>query len=117
MGKRSLIGCHCGPVNGTDRGCETGVVNLYECEMMFKATVGLKEINDVLEQCGFDESLQIKDALNITVTQTLPEIPDETYLQSIAKIIRENYKSDKLTITACRFSGYKNIRVIKPKEA
>lgn len=88
----------------------------YECEMMFTATVGLKTINDLLEQCRLDERLQVKDALSITVTQTLPEIPSEEYLKTLAKIIMENYEHRELNIVACRFSGYKNIRVVTQEE-
>lgn len=91
-------------------------MNLYECEMMFTASVGLKTINDLLSQCRLDEKLQIKDALTITVTQTLPEIPSDEYLKTVAKIIMEHYENREFNIVACRFSGYRNIRVITQKE-
>ena len=91
-------------------------MNLFECEMMFTATVGLKGVNDFLERCNFDERLQVKDALCILVTQTLPEIPSDEYLKTLAKIIKENYEHRELNIVACRFSGYKNIRVVTREE-
>ena len=92
-------------------------MTLYECEMMFTATIGLKEINHVLTQFGCDYTLQVKDAVTFNVTQTLMEIPDKEYLQRVADILKEGYETEKCNVIECHFSGYKNIRVINLKEA
>lgn len=89
---------------------------LYEVEMMFTASVGLKRINGILRECGCDEVLQVKDAFTFTVKQVLVEMPDEEYLKKVADIIKENYETKDINIISCHFSGYRNVRVIKREE-
>ena len=89
---------------------------MYEMEMVFSASVGLKEINDILRQTGCNDTLQIKDAITISVKQTLPAIPSEEYLSQVADILKNNYETKDINITECHFSGYRNIREIKNKE-
>lgn len=87
-------------------------VRVYEMEMVFSASVGLKEINDILRQTGCNDTLQIKDALSVSVKQVLPAVPDEEYLRKVAEIIKSNYETKDVNITECHFAGYKSIREI-----
>ena len=84
----------------------------YEMEMVFSASVGLKEINDMMHQIGFKESLQIEDAIEIKLQQTLVSLPDEDYIRRVAEIIKNNYETDRFNITDIHFTGYKYIREI-----
>ena len=92
-------------------------LRVYEVEMMFSASVGMKQINDILGQMGCHDALQIKDAVSISVKQVLPEIPDDVYLKKVADVIKDNYETNDINLTECHFVGYKNIREIKlPRE-
>lgn len=88
-------------------------VCVYEMEMTFSASVGFREINDILHHMGMDDSLQIRDALTISVKEVLPCIPDEDYLRLVAQTIKDHYATEKINLTECRFTGYKYIREIK----
>lgn len=88
-------------------------VRAYEVEMVFSASVGFKQINDILRQVGCKDELQIKKALNITLTQTLAAIPDEEYLRKCAGIIKDNYETNDIYLTECHFDSYKSIREIQ----
>ena len=85
----------------------------YEMEMIFSASVGLKQINDFMYQMGCRDTLQIKDALNISVKQVLPVIPDDEYIRKIAETIKSNYETKDINLTECHFTGYKYLREIK----
>lgn len=91
-------------------------MTLYKCEMMFSVSFGFRTVNEFLSQCGYDEQLHIKDAGTFTVTQVLPEIPDDEYLRKVADIIKRNYETKELNVIECHFSGYKNIKVIQAEE-
>ena len=84
----------------------------YEAEMVFTASVGLKEINDIMHQFGCDGSLQIKDAIKIKLKQTFVSLPDEEYIRRVAEIIKTNYETERFNITDIQFDGYKYIREI-----
>lgn len=86
---------------------------MYEMEMVFSASVGFREINDFLRQTGCNDQLQMKDAISISVTQTLPAIPSEEYLRQVADVLKSNYKTKDFDITECHFTGYRNIREVK----
>lgn len=90
----------------------TDKVVAYEMEMTFSASIGFREINDMLSHMGMEERLQIKDALKISLKQVLPCIPDEDYLRQAAQIIKETYRTRVFTITECHFVGYRYIREI-----
>lgn len=89
----------------------------FEMELIFTASVGLRQINELTKQCGFDEILQIKDALTVTIKQVLPSIPTDDYLRELAKIIKETYKTKQFNVTECRFTGYKYLREIEQEES
>lgn len=88
----------------------------YEMEMMFSVSVGFKQINDMMAQLGFNDKLQIQDAVTVSVKQVLPSIPDWDYLSQVADLIKENYRTNDLDCTACHFTGYKYLREITVKE-
>lgn len=88
-------------------------MKLYEMEMEFSATVALKEINGMLEACGLNERLQLKDAMKVSIKQKISWIPDDDYLRKVAELIRDNYETEKITLTECRFAGYKYFREIE----
>ena len=87
-------------------------VRAYEMEMVFSASVGLKQINDILRQTGCNDTLQIKDALSVYIKEVLPAMPDEEYLRKVAEVIKSNYETNDINITECHFAGYKSIREI-----
>ena len=84
----------------------------YDMEMVFSVSVGLKEINDFMHQIGFNDSIQIKDAIEIKLQQTLSTLPDEDYIRKVAEIIKTNYETERFNITDIHFTGYKYIREI-----
>lgn len=88
----------------------------YEMEMQFSVSVGFRKINDFMAQCGFDEKLQMQDAVTVSLKQVLPTIPDFEYIQKVEDAIRETYKNDEIEATSCQFKGYKYIREITIKE-
>ena len=88
----------------------------YEMELIFTASVGLRQINDFTKQCGFDEILLVKDALTVTIQQVLPRIPSEDYLKELAQVIKETYVTKQFNVTECRFTGYKYLREIEQED-
>ena len=94
----------------------------YEMEMLFTATIGLKSINNMLRQMGDPGKLQIKDALNISIKQVLPCIPDDEYIHKVEQVIIDHYETDEIEVLSCKFTGYKSIKEIetdkiRPKES
>ena len=61
-------------------------MKVYEMEMEFEVTVGLKEINDFMNLMGFEEKAVLTDQI-MTLKQTIPFIPDEVYLRKVEGII------------------------------
>lgn len=82
----------------------------YEVDMLFSVSLGPREINNMLSDMGIREQVQIKDAGQISVKQVLADIPDDAYIGKVADILRENYKTDSLTVTECRFVGFRSVR-------
>lgn len=91
-------------------------IRAYEVEMLFTASVGLKQINEILGQMGSRDALQIQNAVTISVKQTLPSVPSEEYLKLVADTIRKNYETKDINLTECHFSGYRYLREITLKE-
>ena len=88
----------------------------YEMEMLFSVSVGFREINDIMAQIGFDDKLQLRDAVAVSLKQTLPAIPDSEYIQKCEDVIKETYKTKEIEATACQFKGYKYLREITVKD-
>ena len=88
-------------------------IQAYEMELVFTGSLGMKDVNDLLRYCGCEETYLIKNALKIKIKQTLLKIPDEAYLEQIARILEENYETKQFTLMDCRFTGYKYIREVE----
>lgn len=88
-------------------------VRAYEMKMLFSASVGLREINDILWQTGCNDTLQVKDAISVSIEQTVPFVPSEEYLQKVAEAIKDNYSTRDINITECHFTGYEYIREVE----
>lgn len=83
-------------------------MKMYKMEMEFEVVVGLKEINEFMNYMGFPEKTGI-GGQTITLTQTIPFIPDEEYIEKVENIIKEKYQTEKLEILDCKFKGYKSL--------
>ena len=81
-------------------------MKLYEMIMEFDITVGLKEINSFMEMFGYNDKAVIKGQ-TITLSQTVPFIPDENYIHKVEKLLKDKYETEDLNILDCRFRGYK----------
>ena len=88
----------------------------YEVDMLFSVSLGLREINDALEQMGVKEQLHVRNAGEISVKGIYKEIPDDAYLLKVADILRENYKTSKTTVTECRFVGFRSVKKVEMEE-
>lgn len=72
-------------------------MKVYEMEMEFELFVGLKEINDFMGIMGFEEKMGVPGC-TLTVSQTLPFIPNEEYLRKVEEIIRDHYGNEKVEV-------------------
>ena len=63
-------------------------IKAYEMELVFTGSLGMKEVNAFLRECGSEDTYLFKDALQIKLKQTLLKIPDEAYLNEIAQILK-----------------------------
>ncbi len=81
---------------------------LYEMVMEFEVTLGLKEINSVMELFGFNEKSGITGQ-TITLSQTIPFIPNEEYIHKIEKILKDKFETKQFDILDCHFKGYKKL--------
>lgn len=81
-------------------------MKMYEMVMEFDVTVGFKELNSIMEMFGYDEKTGVTGQ-TITLSQTVPFIPDENYIHKVEKILKDRYETDKLNILDCHFRGYK----------
>ena len=81
---------------------------LYEMVMEFEVTLGLKELNDVMELFGFHEKSGIAGQ-TITVSQTIPFIPDEEYIHKVENLLKDKYENSNFDILECHFRGYKKL--------
>lgn len=88
-------------------------IKAYEMELVFTGSLGMKEVNAFLRECGSEDTYLFKDALQIKVKQTLLKIPDEAYLNEIAQILKETYETKQFNLTDCRFTGYSYIREVE----
>lgn len=79
---------------------------LYKMCMKFKLTVGFKAINDIAATCGFSEKLVAKNAITVSVTQTVPFIPTDDIIAQYEHAIKEHYDVKGLSIESCKFDGY-----------
>lgn len=81
---------------------------LYEMVMEFDVTLGLKEFNSVMELFGYHEKSGITGQI-ITLSQTIPFIPNEEYIHKVENILKDKYETKKFNILECHFRGYKKL--------
>lgn len=81
-------------------------MKVYEMEMEFDVVVGLKDLNDIMNNYGFSGRTGVS-GYTLTLSQTIPFIPDEVYLKKVANILKTKYQTNNLEILDCNFRGYK----------
>lgn len=84
-------------------------VKVYEMEMEFELTVGLRSVNDFMNQMGFPERTYTKGPI-LTLKQTLAIVPTKEYIKTIEETVRNHFKESntELEIVDCNFKGYKS---------
>lgn len=81
-------------------------IKVYEMEMEFGLTVGIKEINKVMNSMGFDETLGVSGPV-LTIKQTLAVVPNEEYINQVCDAIKNHFETSNLNVLKCTFKGYK----------
>lgn len=81
-------------------------MKMYEMIMEFDVTVGFKELNSIMEMFGYNEKTGVTGQ-TITLSQTVPFIPDENYIHKVEKLLKDKYETNNLNILDCHFRGYK----------
>jgi len=82
-------------------------VKVYDMEMQFELTLGIRSINDLLSNMGLAEKLVVNGNV-LTVKQTLPVIPNEEYIVAVEEAIKNAYINEKSECAQCKFIGYKS---------
>lgn len=87
---------------------------LYEMSLRFICDAVPKDIADMLDFCGMQETPVIKNALTLRITQTINFIPDDNVIAAYMEMLTaENNNSNKNTkITNIRFDGYDYIYAV-----
>ena len=83
-------------------------VKVYDMEMQFELTLGIRSVNDLLNNMGLAEKL-VANGNVLTVTQTLPVVPDEEYIATVEAAIKKAYTNEKSECVKCEFIGYKKL--------
>lgn len=87
-------------------------VTVYKMCLKFKLSMSIKELNDLNAMYGLLGKIVVPDAITVRMTQTLPFIPTEETIHEYEKVIKENYRSEKLICEDCRFDGYEYIHTV-----
>lgn len=83
-------------------------VKIYEMEMIFELTLGLKTVDKFMSQMGVSDTLAAKGT-ELTIKQTVPFIPTEDYIHKIENVIKEHYSKEDVYVMDCNFKGYKKL--------
>lgn len=89
---------------------------LYKMKLNFAVDVGISSLDNMLHECGFSERPTLKNAVNYTIEQTVPFIPDKETIQTYCDIIKKE-KQDRITIRSVVFTGYEYLYPVKPEES
>lgn len=89
---------------------------LYKMKLNFAVDVGISSLDNMLHECGFSEQPTLKNAVNYTIEQTVPFIPDKETIQTYCDIIKKE-KQDCITIRSVIFTGYEYLYPVKPEES
>ena len=92
---------------------------MYEMELVFSISLYDKIFDVVSESLG-TQRFVLKDAVEATITQTLPVIPSEEDIKKYAEAIKQGYKTARYVAQNVTFEGFKSIKEIDdpctPKE-
>ena len=83
-------------------------VNLYNMEMKFELFMGLKKTDPLMDLLGYNAGTEIAKQ-TVTISQTLPFIPDEEYIEKVKGVLIEGYETDSLIVIKCEFKGYSKL--------
>lgn len=81
-------------------------MKVYEMEIKFDATVEMTSMASFLKLMDTSPSLAQMENIPIILTQTIPFVPDEEYLNKICDILVEKYKVNGFKVVKCEFGGY-----------
>lgn len=76
---------------------------MYNMKMKFALDIKLKGLPTLLDD------LVLKNAQELTITQKLPIIPDDNYINEVCKAIKAT-DFEKFTVVHCRFIGYEYLK-------
>ena len=85
---------------------------LYKMKLVFSADAGLKSVDDMLDHLGFGEKPVARNALELSMEQTVPFIPTKEHIQAYEKAILDSYKDKTTALKAVRFVRYDYIEPI-----
>lgn len=83
-------------------------IKVYEMEMEFELTIGIRSVNDFMNQMGFAERTYVTGPI-LTIKQTLPTVPTQEYIETIQETVKNHFKESNsdLEVADCVFKGYK----------
>ena len=85
---------------------------LYDMEIIFSLDVGLKSVDNILQECGFME--MPTSTRTHVLSQVVPFIPDEELLKRYARIIKETFeKNGEISCRSVRFAGYRKLLMVE----
>lgn len=84
----------------------------YEMCLEFSLTLSFKRINQFLKECRFQERPILRDAVIVSLKQTVPFIPTGKHLRAYEEAIQKTYETEDIACEECHFTGYKYLRPI-----
>lgn len=91
----------------------------YHMRLRFVADVGLTDLNNMLQTCGFHETPIAQKLLDLSMEQTVTFIPDDETLKEYAQAIQDSYneghKEAGVFVKNCRFECYEYLYAVKPE--
>lgn len=78
---------------------------MYKMKMRFNLTLADVKLNDLLSSCGMNGTICIPGTI-LNISQTLPFIPDDLYIDKVCEIIKTKYKTENYIIVKVEFDGY-----------
>lgn len=85
--------------------------------LRFKLTLGVKQVNDIMNICGTKTKLVAKDVVTVQMKQTVPFIPTDEIIAKYAEVIKNKYESKEFTCEKCTFDGFEYIREVDDKQS
>ena len=89
---------------------------IYEMELIFSVTAGLKDINELNRQLNMP-TMYVQNAKVVCVKMTVPFIPDDKVIALYEETIKNGFNSGKsLEIKSVKFEGFKYLRELGEKD-